>query len=264
MKLPATLLPLLAVIVACTHAPAPPPAQFASAASPQPSAATPELLAIRVLTVAWKGAHRAPETVQRDKIEALERARMFSQMARQGDKLSEMVGSYSDRPGAFEDRGLTQLKPAEPQPWNEAVVRAAVALPVGGISEPVETNEGYVVLERMVDPPAGPAQIRARHILITHVGSEREIPGATRSEAEARALATQLAQRAREAGADFSALAVEFTEEPSGKERSGDLGQFGRGQMVPAFEKTAFALKVGEVSDVVQSPFGFHVIQRYE
>ena len=62
-------------------------------------------------------------------------------------------------------------------------------------------------------------------------------------------------------GADWEQLWEQNSNEPGGQ-RGGDLGLFGRGQMVPAFEHAAFALSVGQISDVVETPFGFHVIQR--
>lgn len=62
-------------------------------------------------------------------------------------------------------------------------------------------------------------------------------------------------------GADFLKLADELTEDPSGKGKGGDLGMVTRGQTVPQFEAEAFALDAGAVSDVVESPFGFHIIK---
>lgn len=65
-----------------------------------------------------------------------------------------------------------------------------------------------------------------------------------------------------QAGADFSALAREHSLCPSGKQSGGDLGEFARGAMVPAFDKVAFQLAVGELSEPVQTKFGFHLIRR--
>ncbi|HEX8649267.1 MAG TPA: peptidylprolyl isomerase [Pyrinomonadaceae bacterium] len=80
---------------------------------------------------------------------------------------------------------------------------------------------------------------------------------------KARAKAEDVLKRAR-AGEDFAALAKEFSTDPGSKDKGGDLGWFGRGQMTKKFEDAAFALQPGQISDLVETEFGFHIIKLQE
>ena len=100
--------------------------------------------------------------------------------------------------------------------------------------------------------------ILASHILIMYQGSSRS--AASRSKEEARSLIAQVKKKF-DAGGDFEALAQAHSDCASAS-RGGDLGLFGRGEMVPAFDDAAFALEMDEMSDIVETDFGFHVIWR--
>ncbi len=102
-------------------------------------------------------------------------------------------------------------------------------------------------------------QVAASHILIAFKGAERS--EATRSEAEAKKLADELLAKIKK-GEDFAKLAQENSDCPSGKSKSGSLGEFGRGMMAKEFEESAFSLKAGEISEVVKTAFGYHIIRR--
>ncbi|MFP4029954.1 MAG: peptidylprolyl isomerase [Desulfococcaceae bacterium] len=102
-----------------------------------------------------------------------------------------------------------------------------------------------------------PEQVHARHILIkVDEGADES----AKAEAKGR---LEDVQKKLEEGGDFAKLAEEFSEDPS-KSRGGDLGFFGRGQMVKPFEEAVFALEPGEVSGIVETQFGYHLIELVE
>lgn len=102
---------------------------------------------------------------------------------------------------------------------------------------------------------ARPETARARHILVrVERGADDQ------AKADARARAASILADVRK-GEDFASLAERYSEDSTGRGKGGDLGDFRRGQMVKAFEDAAFALKPGEVSDVVETEYGYHVIR---
>ncbi|MDR0965769.1 MAG: SurA N-terminal domain-containing protein [Myxococcales bacterium] len=97
-----------------------------------------------------------------------------------------------------------------------------------------------------------PKQVHARHILV------KTSPTMT----EAQAIAKVKALKAKvEGGADFAELAKAESEDPGSKDKGGDLGKFGEGTMVPAFQNAAFAMKPGDISEPVVTQFGVHLIK---
>jgi len=120
--------------------------------------------------------------------------------------------------------------------------------------KPTEISAFY---EKNPDKFQQPEAVRASHILI--MVPEGAAPAV---KAAARAKAENVLKQAR-AGADFARLARTYSDDAS-KQRGGDLGFFPKGQMVPAFEAAAFTLAPNQISNIVESPFGFHVIKVLE
>jgi peptidyl-prolyl cis-trans isomerase D len=100
-----------------------------------------------------------------------------------------------------------------------------------------------------------PGQIKASHILLK--------TGEGKKEEDVRKRAEALLAKAK-SGADFAELATANSEDDSNKDKGGDLGFFGKGSMVPEFEQAAFALEPGQISDVVKTSYGFHIIKLTE
>ncbi len=107
-----------------------------------------------------------------------------------------------------------------------------------------------------------PEKVKARHILISFNGARSASAEASkRSKGDGKKLAESVLAEVKVPGAKFEDIAKKRTDEGNGKTTGGDLGWFESAMMDPAFSKAAFALKPGEVSGVVESAFGFHVIK---
>jgi hypothetical protein len=110
-------------------------------------------------------------------------------------------------------------------------------------------------LRRLFQQEQPGGEVRARHILF------RVPPDASAEVRQELTTRAQQVQQQAAGGADFAALARQHSEDPGSAEQGGDLGYFARGQMVPPFEEAAFALEAGQVSGLVETPFGIHVIK---
>ncbi len=125
-------------------------------------------------------------------------------------------------------------------------VRATVEVPDAELEAFYNQNKAQYTTE---------GRVRASHILLKTDGKD---------EAAVRAKAEALLAQAKAPGADFAALAKANSEDEGSAVNGGDLNYFGRGQMVPEFEQAAFAMKAGDISDLVKTTFGFHIIKVIE
>jgi parvulin-like peptidyl-prolyl isomerase len=153
---------------------------------------------------------------------------------------------------------------------------ADLTMPIGGETQAQAVNaEPRPVQQKPAERAAKPSppdtgrqrvekeeRIAASHVLVAFKGSRRAKGGITRSKEEAKKRAEEVRDKARK-GEDFAALAKQYSDGPSAG-KGGSLGKFGKTSMVKPFADAAFALKVGDVSNVVETEFGFHVIQRTE
>jgi peptidyl-prolyl cis-trans isomerase D len=154
--------------------------------------------------------------------------------------LQDFLEKHKDRYKTAEQRKIKYLL------VDKGRVRARLKVPEADLKAEYERRKSSFQV---------PEQVTASHILI-RVDPDKG-PAA---ENEARQKADALFARLRK-GEDFAKLANENTEDPSGKGNGGQLGAFGRGQMVPEFEQAAFSMNPGEIKGPIKTQFGFHIIK---
>ena len=146
------------------------------------------------------------------------------------------------------DEVLQQYYDENQEAFRRAEERKIKYISVRTTPDEVEATEEQIQAE--LDKLPDEDQVRARHILISTAEGDEA------AQKKATAILEQLRQ-----GADFEELAKANSDDPGTAEFGGDLGFFGRGRMVPEFEEAAFGLERGEISDLVKTPFGYHIIQ---
>lgn len=139
---------------------------------------------------------------------------------------------------------------------------AAPSSPGPSTAEQAPTNRCLAVAAaKRSKKPDEPAKITVKHVLVKYAGAKKAAATVTRT----REQACERAEEARaklEKGAAFAEVVAEFSEEPGAATREGSIGEIERAQVVPPFADAAFELGPNEVSHVVETDFGFHVILR--
>lgn len=196
-----------------------------------------------------------PEGTTDERIKALQvRAQEVADRARSGGDFAALARQYSQAPEGATG-GEFGMRPADRLP--ALFVEATQALPAGGIAGPLRSPAGFHVLKVLEKRQAGlpdmvVTQTRARHILL------RVSPQLSAQAAAARLNGYR--QQIVRGQTSFQSLAREHSQDGSARE-GGDLGWASPGQFVPEFEEAMNALKVGEISQPLESRFGVHLIR---
>ncbi len=235
-----------------------PPSEAAEAApTPDVPDLYPNEACARVIVVAWQGALAAGDRITRSEDEARARADALRARVEGGEDLAELARSDSDASSSGPRGGLLGTYTRQSFPSIHEPIRDAIFdLDIGELSSVLRAPYGFVIASRC---PV--EKIHTRHILVRHVGARNAPADIDRTLDDARARATALRAQVTADGADFAAIARAESEDSSAA-AGGDLGMVGRGLLAPAYEAAAWQLPIDGISDVVQTEFGFHVIQR--
>jgi parvulin-like peptidyl-prolyl isomerase len=247
-------------------APAPAPALLAPGLKAEPATAEDVKAAAsqteacgQIIVVAFKGAYQADESITRTKVLAIERAGQLLEQVEKGADFAELARKESDAKNSAARGGTmgTYLKHEWPD-VHAAIKEAVFALDIGEVAPaPVEAEYGVAVVKRCPIEKA-----RSRHLLVRYKGAKKADGDIKRTKAQAKAFAEACLARL-EQGEDFAAVVTECSNDAS-KERGGDIGLVGRGMLAPAYEAALFGMKPGQRSGVIETDFGFHVIERLD
>lgn len=211
----------------------------------------------QILVVAFKGAYQAPDTQTRSKALAIARAGELLEQLKGGADFAELARKESDAPTSAARGGImgTFYKHEWPA-IHEAIKEPLFKLEVGQLAPlPVEAEYGVTLVRRCPVEKA-----HGRHLLVRYAGAKKADGDIKRTREQAKAFAEACLARLAK-GEAFAEVAAECSDDGS-KDRGGDIGLVGRGLLAPPFEAALFALKPGERSSVVETDFGFHVIER--
>ncbi len=167
---------------------------------------------------------------------------VYDQIKNDTASFKSYVSTYSSKPYSKDTLAVTGLSP-------DAISMLTNAK-VGSVVGPVISSEGYVIYHLISLIHSKDTYVRASHILINQYGSDQK------NLEEANKIYEELQK-----GGDFAQFAEKYSKDPGSAVKGGDLGWFGKGQMVPEFEKACFSGKVGVVQKPIKTNFGYHIIK---
>lgn len=183
---------------------------------------------------------------------AREKIRKISLQIQQGEDFSQLASVNSAGSNALQGGDLGWRKLAEIPSLFSSIVPQ---MKIGNLSEPLRSASGFHIVmlnDRRDSEQILVSQTRARHILL----KKDELTSAEQARQQLEDLREKILQ-----GEDFAELAKQHSDDPGSGGLGGDLGWFGKGAMVPAFEKILEGSEIGETSEVFRSRFGWHILQ---
>lgn len=219
-----------------------------------PSTNTERMAASHILVV-YRGALGALPNVKRTREEAKARAEEALAKVQAGASFAETAKAYSDDPSSSRGGYLGGFGRGV---MVEAFENAVRGLQPGQLDPVVvESQFGFHVIRR--EPLA---EVHAAHLLVTWKGADRAPSGINRSKDEAKARIEEAIAKLK-SGAAWNQVVGQYSDSPM-KDDGGDLSWVGRGQLGKPLEDAVFDLAPGTVSDVIETPIGYHLVRRVE
>jgi peptidyl-prolyl cis-trans isomerase SurA len=198
-----------------------------------------------------------PSASAADSAAAYKKAYEIISAARSGIDFGMLALEHSQDPSAKLNKGDLYYFTAGQlvSPFEDA----AFAMKIGEISSaPVRSQFGLHII-KLVDRKPAPGEVHASHIMIRFQNPNPPPQDTAQAYAKIKALKDSLG-----AGANFASLATGHSEDPGSAGKGGDLGYFSRRRWVQPFDEVAMNLKPGQVSDIVRTPYGYHLIKCYD
>jgi peptidyl-prolyl cis-trans isomerase SurA len=210
------------------------------------------------ILISHNDSERPRPSVVRTREEALELAGEIAKKAQaEGADFAALAAEYSDGPSGPDGGNLGNFPYSQMVP---AFSGAVMKLAIGEVSDPVETKFGiHIILRKEVEPTK---HVSARQILIQYQGAAKASPDISRTQDEALTLAEDCLERLKQ-GEKFEDVAMGYSDGPAAV-RGGDLGEVLSGKLYPAFEEAAFGCEVGELTEIFETPAGYHILYRYK
>jgi hypothetical protein len=212
----------------------------------------------RMIFLSYGDTERVPDGTTRSEDEARSLAiDLRRRVVEQGEDFGVLASEFSDKWSHVAGAFGAHTYQSWPQKY-EWLRDAVFALEEEGVTPVLESKAGFVLAQRC---PTGTVEVR--HILLRYKGAFMAPEGVQRTKGEAMQRVVSLRERIM-AGEDFAELAKANSEDAASATKGGYVGEVDHGFLSPEFQKEAFRLAIGEVSEVVETRFGFHIMERLE